>query len=102
MSIVLGIDLGTSGVKALVVDEQCSVLASSFEGYELIQPRPGWSEQNPDDWWEAVISAIQKIMAHPQIEPSAIKALALSGQMHGSVFLDDQHQVVRFPKCFLN
>jgi len=94
---MLGVDVGTSGVKVLAVNEKGNVLASSFETYPLIQSKPGWSEQNPEDWWNAVVLAINNIVSNPDIDPSMIRSLSLSGQMHGSVFLDDQQQVVRFP-----
>jgi xylulokinase len=97
MSVLLGIDLGTSGVKVLAIDEKGSTLATAMESYPLIQPKPGWSEQNPDDWWEGVKKAIQKILADPALSNTTVKALALSGQMHGSVFLDNKNEVIRQP-----
>jgi xylulokinase len=97
MAVLLGIDLGTSGVKVLAIDKKGRTLATAMESYPLIQPKPGWSEQNPDDWWAGVKKAIQKILSDPALSNTAVEALALSGQMHGSVFLDDQNEVIRRP-----
>jgi len=97
MSILLGIDLGTSGVKILAIDEKGNTISSSTVTYPLLQPKAGWTEQNADDWWQAVVTAIQEILADPNIIPDSIQALSLSGQMHGSVFLDNKNQVIRNP-----
>jgi xylulokinase len=97
VSILLGIDLGTSAVKVLAVNERGEVVASASEAYPLHQPRAGWSEQDPVDWWRGVQTALKKITSDPQVNTTEIKALSLSGQMHGSVFLDDTHEVIRPP-----
>ncbi len=97
MSILLGIDLGTSGVKILAIDEKGKNLASVSETYPLLQPRAGWTEQNAEDWWQAVVSALKQIINSPEVDPDSILALSLSGQMHGSVFLDKENQVIRNP-----
>ena len=97
MSVVLGMDLGTSAVKVLAVREDGDLLASASAGYPLHQPRAGWSEQDPADWWQGAKQAIQKIIGDPAVKREQITALALSGQMHGSVFLDDKHEVIRPP-----
>ena len=94
---MLSIDLGTSGVKVLAIDETGRTLASESEAYPLQQPRAGWSEQNPADWWTGTITAIKKILSNQEVDASKIVALSLSGQMHGSVFLDAQNKVVRPP-----
>lgn len=85
---LLGIDIGTSGTKALLVDETGKVLASAEAAYPLSTPRPGWAEQDPEDWWRAVQSCIAQIGVKPD-------AIGLTGQMHGSVFLDGDENVVR-------
>jgi xylulokinase len=97
VSILLGIDLGTSGVKILAIDADGKTLASVSETYPLIQPRAGWTEQEAEAWWQAVVSALQQIISSPEVNPDSIQALSLSGQMHGSVFLDKKNQVIRNP-----
>ena len=97
MPVLLGIDLGTSGVKVLAIDEKGKTLASTSVSYPLVQPRDGWSEQNPHDWWQGTITAIQKILDHPAVRPDTVIALSLSGQMHGSVFLDSDNKIIRNP-----
>ena len=57
---LLGVDIGTSGVKALLIDESGAVVASASESYPLYTPRPLWAEQNPDDWWQGTCTAIQR------------------------------------------
>ena len=89
----LGLDIGTSGVKALLVDETGTGVASAQVPLALATPQPGWAEQHPDDWWRATIDVIAAVRA---ARPDAdIAAVGLSGQMHSSVFLDADAQVVR-------
>ncbi len=95
MSFYLGIDIGTSGTKTLVIDVQGNVLAESSAEYPLAQPRPGWTEQDPEDWWQATIKTVRGAMKAAKLKPADIKAIGLSGQMHGSVFLDKSNQVIR-------
>ena len=97
MSVILGIDLGTSGVKVLAIDEGGEVLASAAESYPLIQPQAGWSEQDPDAWWHSTCTALRTIVTLPGLRGRDIIALAISGQMHGSVFLDVEGEVIRNP-----
>ncbi len=99
MQALLGIDLGTTGVKAaLFAAEDGRVLADAFFDYPLYHPQPGWAEQNPADWWDATISAISACLeqgAQHGVQPTDVRGLGLSGQMHGVVLLDDAHQVLR-------
>jgi xylulokinase len=89
----IGIDLGTSGVKAILLNEQQQILASHTEKLAISRPHPLWSEQHPDDWWQATDTAIQKLaVQHPL---SDVKAIGLTGQMHGAVLLDKQGNVLR-------
>lgn len=97
MDILLGIDLGTSGVKVLAMESSGKILATTSRTYPLYQPRAGWSEQEPEDWWNGVVGAIRDILQNEHIDAGAIRGLAVSGQMHGSVFLDDRQQVIRRP-----
>lgn len=89
----LGIDIGTSAVKALVLDETGSVVASSHSGLDVSRPRPLWSEQDPDDWWRAVDSAV-RVLAEAG-HTSRVRAVGLSGQMHGATLLDDADRPLR-------
>ncbi len=96
MGIFLGIDTGTSGTKAVLIDETGKLLASDLHEYALSTPRPQWAEQHPDtDWWSAVIKAIQGVLAKAGVRGSDVAGVGLTGQMHGSVFLDKNHQVLR-------
>ncbi len=86
-----GIDVGTSGVKGLAITPEGSVLASAEHGYPLSRPRPGWSEQDPEDWWRATEAVLERLR-HATGEPAAI---GLSGQMHSLVALDAHDRVLR-------
>jgi len=92
---LLGIDIGTSGTKALLIDETGRVLASVTEEYPLLTPRPGWAEQHPQDWWRATADATRAVLAKAGITGADVAGVGLSGQMHGSVFLDASNEVIR-------
>ncbi len=92
MAVLLGLDIGTTGARALAVDESGRVVAEATESYPLLSPRPGWTEQHPSDWWNAAKAALSAVAS--QVEDD-VSALGLTGQMHGSVFLDSQDQVIR-------
>src|SRR5205085_7473695 len=85
---LVGLDVGTSGVKALAVSPDGDVLARAERDYPLSTPRPGWAEQDPEDWWRASEAALADL----RVEPTAI---GLSGQMHGLVTLDAERRVLR-------
>ncbi len=92
----LGIDIGTGGSRALLIDDTGKVRASADEDHEPFQsPRTGWAEQQPDDWWRAAIAAIRAVLAQNVCAPGAIGAVGLSGQMHGAVLLDASDRVLR-------
>ncbi|MFQ5733297.1 MAG: xylulokinase [Planctomycetaceae bacterium] len=93
--VFLGIDIGTSGTKTLAVRENGAILAASTFEYPLSSPRPGWSEQEPEDWWQATIVGVGEVLAKGDIAPADIRGIGLSGQMHGSVFLDADCAVIR-------
>lgn len=95
MPVYLGIDIGTSGTKTLAVNEDGTILGSATEEYPLSSPRPGWSEQAPEDWWGASAKSVRRVMKAARLKPSAIGGIGLSGQMHGSVFLDKSGRVIR-------
>ncbi len=92
---LLGIDIGTTGVKAVLIDLHGRVLASGVDTYPLHTPQPLWAEQNPLDWWRATCNAIQQVLSESGVPPSQIRGVGLSGQMHGSVFLDETNRIIR-------
>ncbi len=89
MAYLLGIDIGTSGTKTLICDQKGKVLATAMAEHPISSPKPGWSEQNPLDWWKAVCTATQAVLKKARVKGAQIKGIGLSGQMHGSVFLGD-------------
>ena len=95
MSIYLGIDIGTSGTKALVCRENGQILATATAEHPSYHPKPGWSEQQPEDWWKSSVESTKAAIAKAKVAASEIKGVGLSGQMHGSVFLDKNHRVLR-------
>ncbi len=95
MALVIGIDVGTSGTKTAVFDEKGNCVASVTEEYPLLTPHPGWTEQNPEDWWKATVNSIKRCVSSGNVKSTEIKGIGLSGQMHGSVFLDKDKNVVR-------
>jgi xylulokinase len=95
MSLFLGLDIGTSGVKAILVDEAGRVRAASTAPLPLSTPRPGWAEQHPDDWWAATLKATRATLRKAKASPAKVACIGLSGQMHSSVFLDAKGQVIR-------
>ncbi|HSV31585.1 MAG TPA: xylulokinase [Atribacteraceae bacterium] len=95
MRTFLGIDVGTTGCKALVVDESGELLAAASSEYPLYTPRPNWAEQNPGDWWQGTLSALRAALSQQGIEPAGVQGIGLTGQMHGSVFLDERGAVLR-------
>src|SRR5580692_2654694 len=92
----LGIDVGTGGTRALVIDEGGRVIASATEEHRpFASPQIGWAEQDPGDWWRACGVAVPKALAQGQLRGEQIACVGLSGQMHGAVLLDEQARVVR-------
>ncbi len=90
---VVGLDLGTGGVRVLAVDLRGQVIASATRSYPLLTPQSGWTEQNPSDWVEASLSALSNLTQ--QLDGQRVIALGLSGQMHGMVGLDAEGRVIR-------
>lgn len=95
MSCYLGIDVGTSGTKTLAIDDSGAVLAEANAEYPLHQPKPGWTEQDPEDWWKATVKTVRAVVKKAKLKPGDVRAIGLSGQMHGSVFLDKSNAVLR-------
>jgi xylulokinase len=92
VSVLVGLDVGTGGARAVAVDESGEIVAEASSEYPLHSPRPGWTEQDPADWWEGAKEALGKVAADAGEEMSGI---GLTGQMHGSVFLDSSGEVIR-------
>lgn len=88
----LGIDIGTSAVKAVIVDDACNVAAQASEPLPIARLQPNWSEQHPDDWWAAVQVALNALPADAR---AAVRGLGLSGQMHGATLLDAANRPLR-------
>ena len=93
---VLGIDVGTSGTRAVMVDAEGRIVASATEEHApFASPQIGWAEQDPEDWWRACGVAVRKALAGAALRPDQIACVGFSGQMHGAVMLDQADQVVR-------
>src|SRR2546421_4692877 len=95
MSNLLGIDIGTSGTKTLICDEDGKVLATAMAEHPIYSPKPGWSEQDPEDWWQATIKATRAVLKKAKLKAGDVSAIGLSGQMHGSVFLGNGERALR-------
>lgn len=91
----IGIDVGTSGVRVLAVDQTGRLWSQVTTPHETAIPRPRWTEQNPDDWWRGVANGLKKITDGLGDRAKRIRAVGLTGQMHGSVFLDTEGRVIR-------
>ena len=92
---LLGIDLGTSGTKTVLFAQDGLVVASATVEYPMYQPQNGWAEQNPEDWWNAAVATLSKVVRDSGVNPEDIAALGISGQMHGLVMLDENGEVLR-------
>ncbi len=95
MPYLLGIDIGTSGTKSLVMDESGRVLGTHTVAHSLQTPRPGWTEQDPEQWWSAAQQSVKGVLRKEKVRGGEIGGIGLSGQMHGSVFLDKAGKVLR-------
>lgn len=92
----LGIDVGTGGTRAVLVDVEGRVTAAATgEHAPFASPQTGWAEQDPRDWWRAATSAVREVLAKNEIQPDEISAVGFSGQMHGAVLLDQHDEVLR-------
>jgi len=95
MRYFLGLDVGTSGVKAALVDEKGAVKGSATAAHPILTPHPGWAEQKPETWWKSAVSAIKQVLKATKVKPSQVVSVGLAGQMHSSVFLDRDSEVIR-------
>ena len=93
MNTYIGIDLGTSGLKLLLVAADGTILSENTQTYPVSYPQPGWSEQNPGDWYEALLCGLKELLAGQ--DASAVKGISFGGQMHGLVILDEKDEVIR-------
>ena len=90
----IGIDLGTSGVKVILLNEQGEVVAAQTEKLTVSRPHPLWSEQDPEQWWQATDRAMKALGVQHSLQD--VKALGIAGQMHGATLLDAQQRVCHF------
>lgn len=95
MAYLLGIDVSTTGAKALLIDERGHVMASHTTEYPLSTPKPLWSEQDPADWWQGTCASIKAALSKANLSGEDVSAVGLTGQMHGLVMLDRSAQVLR-------
>ena len=91
----LGIDVSTTGSKALLINEAGTVVGVQSSPHSLQTPRPLWSEQDPQEWWQAASNSIRKVLAEAGVDGSRVAAIGLTGQMHGLVMLDVGGRVLR-------
>ena len=89
----IGIDLGTSAVKLLLMDSDGKIVNIVSKEYPLYFPQPGWSEQNPQDWYEATVLGIKELIR--DVDKSQVAGISFGGQMHGLVILDEDDNVIR-------
>lgn len=92
---LIGIDTSTTSSKVLLMDEQGNVIAVASSPHTLHTPKPLWSEQSPQEWWEAVVASIRSVLEKTGIQGESIRAIGLTGQMHGLVLLDSAGHVLR-------
>ena len=92
---LIGLDVGTSGTKCIIADNEGKVVASSTQASPLHTTKPGWAEQDPQAWWEAVVRGLKVILTKAKVDPADIVGLSYSGQMHGLVALDENNEVIR-------
>ena len=95
MTYLMGLDISTTGAKALIVDATGAVVAAANAPQPISQPKPLWSEQNPSDWWDGMSASIRRALAQAGLRGEDISAIGLTGQMHGLVLLDAAGEVLR-------
>lgn len=95
MAYLLGIDIGTSATKTLICDDHGTVVATAMAEHPIYSPKPGWSEQEPEDWWKSTCDATKAVLKKAKLKAGDIGGIGLSGQMHGSVFLDKNGKSLR-------
>lgn len=95
MEYLIGIDVGTSGVKAIIIDNTGKVIDSKIESYDIKVIKKGWMEQDPESWWNGTKKVVSELVKEVDINRDEIKAISFTGQMHSSVFLDEDNNVLR-------
>ena len=95
MNYLLGIDVGTTSTRTVLIDENGCIVASSARGYPMLVPRHGWAEQEAEDWYHAAIITVKDVLEQSGIDTGKIAGIGLSGQMHGAVILDRYGKPVR-------
>jgi len=93
--LLLGIDIGTTGSKAVLIEPNGKVIAHATTEYPIIVPKPNWAEQNPEDWWKATIKSIRGVILKSGIKSDSITGIGLTGQMHGLVLLNNKEEILR-------
>ena len=95
MGYLIGIDLGTSATKTVLFDESLREVCSVSREYPMAQPKNGWAEQNPEDWWTAAWQTVKEALAKSGIDPAQVKGVGIAGQMHGMTLMDEKGRVLR-------
>ena len=95
MGYLLGIDIGTSGVRSLIVDEDGGIVGAATAEHPSYAPKPGWSEQDPEDWWRATVDSVKGALDDAGVSGKQVQGIGLSGQMHGATLLDENAEVLR-------
>ncbi len=96
---LMGIDVGTTGVKVVLVSELGKLLAEAGETYPIHSPQTNWFEQDPADWWKATVKAIRQVIKNGEIDASSVRGIGLSGQYHGLVLVDRNQRALR--RCIM-
>ncbi len=95
MKYVIGIDLGTSAVKTVLLSREGNIVCEQAQAYPLSRPEAGWSEQNPEDWVQQTLSSLRQLMETSNVNPADVEGISFSGQMHGLVLIDAGGRVIR-------
>ncbi len=95
MKYLIGIDVGTTSARALIINEEAKIISEGVAEYPLYTPRPAWAQQRPEDWAKGVCKAIGFALRNAKIRKEDIAGVGLTGQMHSAVFLDKNNEVIR-------
>ena len=95
MNYYLGLDLGTGSMKTVLFDVNGKEIAQNAIEYPIYQPNNGWSEQEPEDWYQAAVKTVRTVMIDSKVDPPSVLGLGISGQMAGAVFADKNGEVLR-------
>ena len=101
MNYLIGVDLGTSGTKTVLFDTEGTVISSATVEYPMYQPKNGWAEQAPEDWWDATMRTTKKVIEDSGVDSKDIKGMGISGQMHGLVMLDKDGKLPRVGRALM-